>query len=235
MPSSSEDTSNAKRQPDAAGRNGQNREAHEAARGKKRARPPKRSISQLSRKELDDDEFDRALAMINKESDRGAAIMGAALVEDGLIAVLDAKLESGQDRKAIYESPNSPLGTFSNKTIMAIALGLCDDVVGAEINAIRSIRNQFSHALRAIDFRNEDIRTECAKLRQYKPVELEEGVLPDPTQPRFRYVCACAGIWMILYKRANQLQEERLRQMRSKTSTTLNALIGGTLPTFTKK
>lgn len=84
-------------------------------------------------------EFDHA-------SDRAVAILGAAYVED---AVLDALLaEIGVENPKIIEEllgNGAPFSTFSNKVIMASALGLIGPRTRGDLDRIRRVRNECAH------------------------------------------------------------------------------------------
>ena len=75
------------------------------------------------------------------ESDRACAVLGAAL--------LDARLESLYSRRLLCFKnellSNGPLSAFSTRIRLARALSWISDDVQYDLNAIRSIRNEFAH------------------------------------------------------------------------------------------
>jgi hypothetical protein len=150
---------------------------------------------------------------MRKESDRAAAIIGAALVEDCLSAAIRATLVNRENEDALWFDQGSPFGTLRAKTVAAYGLGLCTKKVADEIDAIRLIRNQFSHALRPITFRHDEIAAACAGLGSYVLFDLGDPK-PDPTLPRFRYEAACTGIWMVLMRKGTEVQGERIEKLR---------------------
>lgn len=200
------------------------RAAHEAARNVSQG--SKSAIGRLSREELSNDEFVAALNVFRKESDRAAAIMGAALVENALIEALKSVIENDEDPEAIFYDRGAPFGTLKNKTVVVYALGLCDKKLANDIDLIRLIRNQFSHALKPIDFQHRDIAATCKELSPYAPLKLYEGPKPDPKLPRFRFESACTGIWIILMKKAAEIREKRIRELRAKQNALLDSAAG---------
>lgn len=187
----------------------------------------KHSLGLLSRAELSDDEFTAALAAMHRESDRAAAIMGAAFVEDGLDVVIGAMLANREDQAALFHDPGAPFGTLRAKTVAAYGLGLCSKRVAADIDEIRSIRNQFSHALRPISFNTPEVWAACERLTLYAPENLIGLQQPDPTRARFRFEIACQGIWQRLMKRASSIYSEWEKKL--KTAALAKDLLDGSI------
>ena len=131
---------------------GKDRSAHLTARGKSLL-----PLAALSKRALDDDEFMNALQEMQRESDRGAAIMGAALLEEGLRKLIEAALENKEDDQALFDDQGAPFYSLHAKTIAAFGMGLVDKQTKKDIDIVRGVRNQFSHALRAIKFSNEAV------------------------------------------------------------------------------
>ena len=166
------------------------------------------SLKDLSIAELKDDEFTAALDILRNGSDRELGIMGAALIEDALVHVIKSALSNSDNDKALFHDMGAPFGTFEAKTTAAFAMGLCDERTAKEMNTIRSIRNQFSHALRPFSFAEASVKNACQKLSAYLLVEMHSaGEKPNTNQPRFKYEAACTGIWLKLMVKANQMSE----------------------------
>jgi len=86
------------------------------------------------------------LAQFNKESDRGAALIAAAMLDDRLKDMLSSFLADTATAKELLSGFNAPLGTFSSRISAAHALGLLQDNELNEITLIRKIRNEFGHS-----------------------------------------------------------------------------------------
>ena len=143
---------------------GKDRSAHKAARGNQVGG---KALSQLSDLGLGLKDLGAVWTQIKVESDRGAAIMGSALVEAMLIEAIIFALVNKDNRQSLFEDKGAPLSTFSNKTIIAYALGLIDSTIKDEIDVIRQIRNAFSHALLPINFNTPEINSACLKITRY--------------------------------------------------------------------
>ena len=63
----------------------------------------------------------------NQESDRGAALSAAAVLEDRLEEIIKAFLIDGKSSLKLLDGFNAPIGTFSSKILLAHALGLLQD------------------------------------------------------------------------------------------------------------
>ena len=177
---------------------GKDRSQHEAGRGRKVP-----NISRLSREELSLVEFQVALAFIEDESDRGAAIMGAAMVETALVAAIHSKLTNHEEKDALFHKHGAPFGTMAAKATAVYAFGLCSKQASIELAAIRAIRNQFSHALRYIDFEEPEIERECAKLERHLAGSVE-GTKNHVSLPRRTYEIACSSLFTEIIKAADR-------------------------------
>ena len=178
----------------------------------------------LSRKELTRDEFETSIRMMRKESDRASAVMGAALTEEGLTEVMVAFMKNGRDRKALFEDVGAPFGTFKSKTVAAHALGLIGDDVKEQLDVIRWIRNQFSHALLAISFETPQIAASCAKLGDYQPIDIADCPIDDSGSNRFKYEANCTGIWLKLNERCIAEHEKKTQEFMRLIAQSKNAV-----------
>lgn len=102
------------------------------------------------------------------ESDRGAAIIGATLIEYQLERILSKRIiENKKCREELLES-NHAFNTFSSKTLAAFCFGLISSDEYSDINYIREIRNQFAHHLFDCNFTNSRIKDLINNLRIVK-------------------------------------------------------------------
>lgn len=100
-------------------------------------------------------ELNEFLKEFNKESDRGAALNAAAVLDDWLKNILEAFFADTKSGKELVSGFNAPLGTFAAKATAAHALGLLQDNEYQEITLIRKIRNEFGHSWRGINFESQ--------------------------------------------------------------------------------
>lgn len=99
------------------------------------------------------------LSHIRQDSDRGAVLSFAAVIEERLKEVILLFLMENKSSLKLLDGFNAPLGTFSAKILMAHALGLISDKEFKEIQTLRKIRNRFAHSLEKIDFETDDIKS----------------------------------------------------------------------------
>jgi hypothetical protein len=114
--------------------------------------------------------FNAFMAEFQDETDRGAALVGAALIDQMLKETLEAFLVDGNASAELLEDGNGPLGTFSARTKAAFCLGLIASDEYHECNLIRKIRNKFAHALHGTSFHTGRIVELCLNLKLVFPV-----------------------------------------------------------------
>lgn len=107
-----------------------------------------------------DGEMDHFLDEFQTESDRAAAVLGAALLDDLTSELLSRCLLSGELAKKLL-GINQPLGAFGARITAARAIGLISDDEFRDLNRVREIRNKFAHRLHGLDFESPQIRDMC--------------------------------------------------------------------------
>lgn len=167
----------------------------------------KKSLSgHLSRRELESKELVLAGIEILKGSDRVAAIMGAALVENALRRAIKASLHDPGDESALFYDQGAPFGTFHARIVAGKGLGLYGEEIAADLDRIRDIRNQFAHALLSLDFSNPHIVAACEKIGDYR----ERPTSAEKSEARHRYQEACWQIHSRLMDKALELLDAYL-------------------------
>jgi hypothetical protein len=105
---------------------------------------------------------------IEKQADRGAAIMSAAFLEDFLVRAIETRLyidtEYNKARGKALCGINGPLGSFGSRIDAGLLLGLYLDETHHDLLTIAIIRNYFAHRSRALDFNHRDMRRACRDL-----------------------------------------------------------------------
>jgi hypothetical protein len=112
------------------------------------------------RKELPSTEEIKAVFdELSKQTDRGAGIIAASVVEELLAVLIQARLLplNSETRQSLFERPNAPLSTFSAKIHLGLALGLYSDVGAKRLHMMREVRNRFAHRIKALTFEHPDI------------------------------------------------------------------------------
>jgi hypothetical protein len=125
---------------------------------------------------------------LQAQTDRGAAIIGAAIVDDFLTDALKNRLILTAEvagRLFSYEA-NGPLAAFSAKINIAFAVGLIEGKQRADLHDIRRIRNRFAHIPEPLGFSDEQVVRWCSRLRT---VDDQTRALPL----RAQYLGVCGG------------------------------------------
>ena len=168
----------------------------------------KKSLSKvLSRRDPTEAEFDAAIAEFHNGSDRVAAIMGAALLENHLIFAISAALEDNADVASLFYNQGSPFGTLSAKIVAAKAMGIVTKEIADDIDQIREIRNQFAHALLALDFENQHIVEACNLIGNH--TFRRDKRTPVTSVSRERFEVACWSIAFTLILKENELTKAK--------------------------
>lgn len=123
----------------------------------------------------------------NNESDRGAALVAASMLDERLEAILRSFFTDAPASKDLLSGFNAPLGTFSARASAAMALGLLQEHEFKEITLIRKIRNEFGHGWQTISFESGRVADFCRQLPWLGPAEYEEGAT---TRARFNAAVA---------------------------------------------
>lgn len=189
---------------------GKDRSAHEAARG---FQVGGRALSQLSDLGAGLDDLDAVWARMKVESDRGAAIMGSALIEGILTETLVSAMVNKDSRQSLFDDKGAPLATFSNKTIVAYALDLIDAETRDHIDVIRQIRNAFSHALLPIDFNTREVDAACRKITKYASDSPELYLPWRQVSPRYVFTAASVRISENISRRRAEWAEAKLARL----------------------
>ncbi len=125
--------------------------------------------------------------LLSPESDRGAAIMASALLEQTLYVALNSFLvdEGEAARRDWFEGPTAPFRSFSAKIELGFAIGIYGPDTKPRLDVIRNIRNVFAHRSLPLTFEHPTVRAECRKL-------FDREFLPNADEPaRTRYCAAC--------------------------------------------
>jgi mannitol operon repressor len=113
-------------------------------------------------------EFAAFLPELNKETDRGMALIATSFIDELLKRVLLAFFLEGETSASLVEGFNAPLGTFSTRIAAAAALALISETECSEANYLRKIRNLFAHNVH-VSFSDKHVIDMCRNLRMAAP------------------------------------------------------------------
>jgi hypothetical protein len=163
------------------------------------------ALAQLSRAMPTYEHFHEFYQQVSAEkNDRGAALMLAANVENGLLYILRRTLviKHGQDKRLFRF--DAPIGTFEAKIRIGYALDIFGPETKNNLDCIKAIRNAFAHAVVPITFQTKEVADVCdllvmPEILTPRAVNGETGEIvgampPDPTpRIRFQKVCEATG------------------------------------------
>lgn len=96
----------------------------------------------------------------NRESDRAAAIVVAAMLDEALTLLLQKRLLAPRSRTAdILNGERAPLHSFSAKIDAAHQLGLISGYMARDLHLMRKIRNEFAHQSLELNFGPRSLRS----------------------------------------------------------------------------
>jgi len=105
---------------------------------------------------------DQVSAFLNElktQSDRGVAVVAAAMLEELLELVILARLiEIPSKRKeSLFDKMNAPLSSLSAKIEIAFALGTINESARRAMHLVREVRNKFAHRLEPLTFHHPEV------------------------------------------------------------------------------
>ena len=155
-------------------------------------------------READLKDFSAFLHEFQAETDRGAALVGAALLDQKLSDTLRSFFVEGS-AAGLLDGGTAPLGTFSARIRSAHALGLIDDFELTECNLIRKIRNEFAHGIHGTSYSENKIASLCESLKS----DLPGGREAFKKNYRAMFVNAVCILVMRLTYRAERVAREK--------------------------
>ena len=106
----------------------------------------------------------RALAEISKESDRAAAVLVGAEIDNRLTQLLEAYFLPKSKRSTRLLEQDGPLGTFSSKIEIIYRIGFIPPEFHQDLQIVRNIRNDFAHKGAGLCFTDNRMRDLCNNL-----------------------------------------------------------------------
>jgi len=162
------------------------------------------------------DEFQGFLGEVKGQSDRAAALVGAAFLDDRLKSLLASFMVDAAKEVTLLLEPERPLGTFGARVRAAYCLGLVTDDEYHDLRLVQKIRNEFAHRMRPPAFTDQRIGRQCMTLRT-QPAELapESFVMSEfGSHARCRFALAVAILGVrLLVRAAVDMQKEGVRRV----------------------
>jgi DNA-binding MltR family transcriptional regulator len=102
--------------------------------------------------------FEAIMEEVAKQSDRGAAIIYASLLEKVLETLIIKRLRplSSNQKNALF-GRMAPLSTFAAKIELGFAIGLYSRNAYENLNMVREVRNKFAHKFEPLTFEHKKI------------------------------------------------------------------------------
>jgi hypothetical protein len=149
--------------------------------------------------------FTEFLAEFNKETERGAALAAAAMIDDQLGRTIEAFLVPNKGSKALLDGFNAPLGSFSARIAAAFGLGLISEVEYRECEILRKVRNEFAHQIK-VSFMTDKVVSLCTQLqlsaKNYGDVHVDT---------RGQFTTAATALILHLTNRPHHVEKRRLQ------------------------
>lgn len=118
---------------------------------------------------------DYSFELIQKENDRGAALLAAMLTEHCLDLLIAGRLLPPAGQEKLISGFNSPIGSFSSKIELAYRIGIIPEGLAKLLDGLRKIRNSFAHET-AADFDTPSIREKTENAFRTNPEHYEEFI-----------------------------------------------------------
>ncbi len=143
------------------------------------------------------------------ESDRAAAIVGAALLDAHLEQLIRSFLiDEQKEVESLFEF-TGPFGSFGARIKVAFSLGLISRDEYDDLKIIQGIRNEFAHQLHGLSFTEQSIKDRCLNLKipQKTPKILSRVNITG--SPRDLFMWTTLSLWNMLEMRAFVAKQER--------------------------
>jgi len=132
------------------------------------------------------DVLNATLSEIANQNERGAAVIGAALVEKYLTLAITGRFVdlAETDRNELFDGCG-PLATFAAKIRVGFAMGVFGPNIRNDLKIVDEIRRDFAHADEPLAFDSDEVALQCAQLSSSMRFT---GVPRADADPRTRYL-----------------------------------------------
>jgi DNA-binding MltR family transcriptional regulator len=144
---------------------------------------------------------------LHKESDRAAAVLGAAYLDALLEDLLRAFFIDDPAEVNPLLAPDGPAGAFGARIRLAYGLGLLAKDEYFDLKTVQKIRNRFAHDLHGLDFSENSISDRCRNLR------MPDAIFPRRPDwlllPRSKYIFSVVVLSQSIASRASSVKDVR--------------------------
>lgn len=143
---------------------------------------------------------------VKDETEIGKVLITASYLDEQLKKIISDFLIKSADTKDLLSGANAPLGTFSARTKMALALGLITKREAKSLDAVRNIRNAFAHNISA-RLSDPKIWKMLNPLGWFLREDLTDVSKNDPVEVFF---IASHRLALLLFNRPDHVRSQRL-------------------------
>jgi mannitol operon repressor len=154
-------------------------------------------------------EFFAFLKELNRESERGAALIVASMIDEQLRQGLLAIFVKHKAASKLLDGFAAPLGTFAARIKAAMCVGLLSEREYSDCEIIRDVRNRFAHNIH-VKFSDKEVAALCDRLTyRARPYFTELG-LKDRESPRGKFSTAAVAVILRMTNRPTHAEKHRL-------------------------
>jgi DNA-binding MltR family transcriptional regulator len=121
---------------------------------------------------------------IKNQTDRGAALIATAYLEERLLAAIKARIVRDESLENELFRGSGPLAAFSVKIDFGFMLGIFDASVHKMLHTIRKIRNEFAHKPEPRDFNSQRIGDLCKNISIVNEITIKHQTTGEIVQFR---------------------------------------------------
>lgn len=141
------------------------------------------------------DEANVFMKQLMEESDRGAALVGVAYLDELLARLFRAQTLTEKVSEELF-GRFGPLSSFSSRIDVAYCLGWIGRETHRDLNLLRKIRNEFAHAHGPVTFADAAVKARCSELQI--PKGLDFRVAP---RDQFLFAASMLALRLEYYRR----------------------------------
>jgi hypothetical protein len=149
------------------------------------------------------EEFAAFLPALNRESDRGMALIATSFVDELLKRTLQAFHVDHPRSLKLVDGFGAPLGDMATRTTACFALGLISETEADEADRLRKIRNRFAHDIH-VAFDDQKITAMCGNL-----VMAAQDYGDVVVGARGRFATSATGLILNLTNRPHYVSRQR--------------------------
>jgi DNA-binding MltR family transcriptional regulator len=148
--------------------------------------------------------MDAFLEEFKKETDRAAAVLARAYLDDRLGALLREKFVGVPKFVEELFHGQGGLSSFSAKISITYAIGLISKQAADDFHIIREIGNRFAHKLHGLSFETPEIADRVGNLRIRKSLRQKDGKILSsdsiPVRGRFNIAVALLLLYAVEFR-----------------------------------